>query len=220
MLCHGSACGRLPGGRRGRGSGRERAWAAAPRFSSRSVRPGIGATLYRAHLRAGAGGRSAPARFARLIARARGKRQDALRLSAESGSFRTGPARAGRSSGCLFPPHHSTLSENASPMREILLNFHEQFAVVSRRTGFACLRPAALERLPSIRHSGRRVSGDPGPASTLAAASAVQLPLRRLRRHCEPWMDPGSGAGATKRAWGTAPGRAISRPAGITDLRR
>ena len=36
---------------------------------------------------------SAPARFARLIARTRGRYRGTLRLSAESGSFRTGPAR-------------------------------------------------------------------------------------------------------------------------------
>ncbi len=37
-----------------------------------------------------------------------------------------------------------------------------------------------------------------GPASGLAAASSVHPALHRLRRHREPWMDPGSGSGATK----------------------
>ena len=51
-----SGGGRPPGGWRGRRRVRRWAWAAAaPRFGSCSLRPGIGATLYRAHLRAGAG---------------------------------------------------------------------------------------------------------------------------------------------------------------------
>ncbi len=36
-----------------------------------------------------------------------------------------------------------------------------------------------------------------GPASVLAAASAVEPALHRLRQHREPWLDPGSGAGVT-----------------------
>ena len=36
-----------------------------------------------------------------------------------------------------------------------------------------------------------------GPASVLAAASAVDPVLHRLRRHQQPWIGPGSGAGAT-----------------------
>ncbi len=39
-----------------------------------------------------------------------------------------------------------------------------------------------------------------GPASVLAVASAVEPALRRLRRHRERWLDPGSGAGVT--IWG------------------
>ena len=75
MLCRGSDGGRLPGGRRGRGSGRERTWAAAPSFSSCSS----GAPArYRSDplpraIAGGCGRVSAPARFARLIARARGR---------------------------------------------------------------------------------------------------------------------------------------------------
>ena len=34
-----------------------------------------------------------------------------------------------------------------------------------------------------------------GPAPVLAAAPAAELALHRLRRHREPWMDPGSSPG-------------------------
>ena len=68
-----------------------------------------------------AGARIAAARFARLIARAK-QVQGAPRLSAESGSFRTGPARAGSSPRGLRLPHihHITISENASPCYRII----------------------------------------------------------------------------------------------------
>ena len=49
----------------------------------------------------------APARFARLIARA-SRTQGALHLSAESGSIRPGRAKGSGPRGCLFPRIHST----------------------------------------------------------------------------------------------------------------
>ena len=61
-------------------------------------------------------------------ARAR-QAEDAPRPSAGLGSFRTGPARAGRGPRGLHLPrtHHTTLSENASQRAEILLNYSEYF---------------------------------------------------------------------------------------------
>ncbi len=43
-----------------------------------------------------------------------------------------------------------------------------------------------------------------GPATVLVAGSAVDPALHRLQHRRQPWVDPGSGAGVTKRG---APGR-------------
>ena len=142
-------------------------------------RPFIARICGRARARVGAGAVRAPD-----CPRA-GQAQDALRLSAESGSFRTGPARAGSGSGCLFPrTHHSTVSENASPMREILLNFHEQFAVVSADrirmspsggVGTPALYPSprtARQRRSGAQPRPRRGFG--GSASSSPAAASLR----------------------------------------------
>ena len=126
MLCHGSDGGRPPGGRRGRGSGRERTWAAAPSFGSCSS--GAPARhrsdpLSRAFA-CGRGRVSAPARFARLIARARGRHRAHFACRLNRG--RSAPGRCGRAAvhGVRFPwTHHSTVSENASPVEKYYMNF-------------------------------------------------------------------------------------------------
>ena len=126
MLCHGSDGGRPPGGRRGRavGSGKDMGGGSFVQFvfirrpGPASERPFTARICVRARARVGAGAVRAPD-----CPRAR-QAQGALRLSAESGSFRTGPARAGRGSGCRFPrTHHSTFSENASILGKYYINF-------------------------------------------------------------------------------------------------
>ena len=101
VLAEGFLAGGRGEGRVGKGHGR-----AAPSFGSCSS--GAPARLWSDPLpRAFACGRGralAPARFARLIARAR-RMQDAPRLSAESGSVRTGPVRAGRGPWMPLPLH-------------------------------------------------------------------------------------------------------------------
>ena len=56
--------------------------------------------------------------------------------------------------------------------------------------------PAGLTTPRSMPHSSPRPPSR-GPASVLAAVSAVELALHRLRRWRESGMGPGSGAGAT-----------------------
>ena len=102
----------------------------------RTARPGAGATLYRAY-RARAPARARPRAFRGGAVRApdcpRARQaQDAPRLSAESGSFRAAPARAGSGSGCLFPrTHHSTFSENASPIEKNYINLSNNLLFTS-----------------------------------------------------------------------------------------
>ena len=69
-------------------------------------------------------------------------------------------------------------------------------------TGFTHLSALAepctvSNRLPSRKRGSPRPPSR-GPASVLAASSAVDPVLQPLRRHREPWLDPGSGAGVTK----------------------
>ncbi len=54
-----------------------------------------------------------------------------------------------------------------------------------------CAREAGANRRPAPERGSR------GPASVLAAVAAVEPARHRLRRHREPWMDPGSGSGVT-----------------------
>ena len=216
MLCHGSACGRLPGVRRGRRSGRERTWGAAPSFGScsspapaRYGRPFTARICVRARAGVGAGAVRAPD-----CPRVR-QAQGALRLSAESGSFRTGPARAGRGSGCRFPRTIiAHFLKNASPIEKYYSNIMNNFVPASAgcripRPGvgtglpdshilfrLVCGAPAVLAARAFAPFACPRESGDPSLTRDAAAAGGEQAGLPGLSR--EPRLDPGSGAGATE----------------------
>ena len=173
MLCHGSACGRLPVGRRGRGSGRERTWGGSfvrlvfIRCSGpASERPFIARICVRARAGVSAGAVRTPD-----CPRTR-QAPDAPRLSAESGSFRAGPARTGCGSGCRFPcTHHSTFSENASLVEKYNLNLTNFSRTFPDGSTFP-VRIESLPRSPSVPASGtgKPVSCYSSPSSPSSAA--------------------------------------------------
>ena len=100
---------------------------------------------------AGAGARFAAARFARLIARTRGRQRAHLACRLDRGRSACAPARAGGGPRGLRLPrtHHSTVPENASALRELLPTNHERFVTTPRR------HPARPRRRP--RRSEARI---------------------------------------------------------------
>ena len=100
----------------------------------------------------GRGRVSAPARFARLIARARGGRRTHLACRLNRG--RSAPGRRGRDAvhGRRFPwTHHSTVSENASHSEKYYINFSNNllFTPAGRRI------PMSLQELVWIGWQGK-----------------------------------------------------------------
>ena len=97
---------------------------------------------------------------------------DAPRLSAESGSFRAGPARTGCGSGCRFPcTHHSTFSENASLVEKYNLNLTNFSRTFPDGSTFP-VRIESLPRSPSVPApgTGKPVSCYSSPSSPSSAA--------------------------------------------------
>ena len=156
-----------------------------------SERPFIARICVRARARVSAGAVRAPD-----CAHAR-QMQDAPSLSAESGSVRTGPARAGRGSGCRFPrTHHSTFSENASFAEKYNLNLTNFSRTFSDGSTFP-VRIESLPRSPSVLAPG---TGKPVPC----------------------YSSPSSPSSAARRGGSASPSAAKSggRSAGASSPRR
>ena len=127
----------------------------------------------------------------------------------------------------LSTPNHTTLFPQSSPLagamdgprlprsgkaggraslpQRLPIDAHAKRAGVSRRrlpvSSPACGLPDSHICVCPLRIACSPRSPRPpsrGPASGLAAASPVHPVLHRLRRHREPWTDPGSGSGVTK----------------------
>ena len=174
MPCRGGS--RLPGARTGRRSGRERSWATPSfRFGSTAMparhRSDPVSRVSCARACAGGGGRIAPARLARLIARARRRTHFACRLN----RGRSAPGRRGReaapdasSPGPIIP----LFSEMQVRNKELLLKFQEPFVWYQRSlTG---------TDVSNRTHPAVAPAPEPGPRTALET------------RRSPGGMDPGS----------------------------
>ena len=145
-----------------------------------------GGTLIRAYpARAPApvGAQTAPARFARLIARARpgaNRTQDATRLSAESGSFRTGPARAG--SGPRMPLPSDPSYHNLSKYNPIIQKYCLNVMIIHGTRSGSSIFPVRTESPPRFGAGIQSSSDSPGLTRVKATGSEAETnsPSSRL----------------------------------------
>ena len=182
-----------------------------------ALRPGIGDPLSRAFV-CRRGRVSAPARFVRLIARARGKRRTHLARRLNRG--RSAPDRRGRDAahGFRFPrTHHSTISENAIPIEKYYMKFSNNSCSMPSGTRFfqieTRVRPSLDTRLAPLL--GIRGKGARRAAGAMYESDGPRAGASRNRSNAA-WrsrIDADAPSGTTEEVC-----RSLPTAAGVTPL--